>query len=84
VPLVEKEQLTLPEHLGLPLVFSEVRVTRSLVYVYCRPTWFPCQMVFVSFISNTTGVTSWAWTDNPYRSNCVKPWFEVVFVLRGL
>ena len=31
VPLVEQELFTVPEHLGSPLVFSVVRVTRSLV-----------------------------------------------------
>jgi hypothetical protein len=34
VPLVEKELPTLPEHMSSPLVFSGVRVTRSLIYVY--------------------------------------------------
>jgi len=35
VPLVEQELLTLPEHLSSPLVFSGVRVTRSLVLCVC-------------------------------------------------
>jgi hypothetical protein len=35
VPLVEQEQLNLPEHLNLPPIFSEVRVTRSLVLCLC-------------------------------------------------
>jgi hypothetical protein len=37
VPLVERELPTLPEHLPLPPVFSEVRVARSLVFcmVFC-------------------------------------------------
>ena len=34
VPLVEQELLTHPEHLSSPPVFSGVRFTRSLVYVY--------------------------------------------------
>jgi hypothetical protein len=36
---VEKELLTLPEHLSSFLVFVEVRVVRSLVFcvVFCRP-----------------------------------------------
>jgi hypothetical protein len=33
--LVEQELLTLPEHLSSPPVFSEVRVTRSLVLFVC-------------------------------------------------
>jgi hypothetical protein len=32
---VEQELLTLPEHLGSPLVFSGVRVTRYLVLYVC-------------------------------------------------
>jgi hypothetical protein len=35
VPLVEQELPTLPEHLTSPLVFSGVRVTRSLVLYVC-------------------------------------------------
>ena len=35
VPLVEQELLTLPEHQSSPLVFSGVRVTRSLVLCVC-------------------------------------------------
>jgi len=39
VSLVEQELFTLPEQLNSPLLFSEVRVTRSLalcVCMYCR------------------------------------------------
>jgi hypothetical protein len=35
VPLVEQDLLTLPEHLSSPLVFSWVRVTRSLALCIC-------------------------------------------------
>jgi len=35
VPVVEQELPTLPEHLSSPLVFSGVRVTRSLVLCVC-------------------------------------------------
>ena len=35
VPLVEQELPTLPEHMSSPLVFSGVRVTRSLVLYVC-------------------------------------------------
>ena len=35
VPLVEQELLTRPEHPSSPLVFSEVRVSRSLVLCIC-------------------------------------------------
>ena len=41
VPLVEQELLTLPEHLSSSLVFSGVRVPRSLVlYVCFVDRWF--------------------------------------------
>ena len=38
VPLVEQELFTLPEHMNLHPVFSEVCITRSLVFsvVFCR------------------------------------------------
>jgi hypothetical protein len=38
VPHVERELLTLPEHLNSPLVFSGVRVARSFVFcvMFCR------------------------------------------------
>jgi hypothetical protein len=35
------------------------------IYVYWCPTQFPCQMMFVLFNSNTTGVTSGAGTAIP-------------------
>jgi hypothetical protein len=35
VPLAEQELPTLPKHLSSPLVFSGVRVTRSLVLYVC-------------------------------------------------
>ena len=35
VSLVEQELLTFPEHLSSPPGFSEVRVTRSLVFYVC-------------------------------------------------
>jgi len=35
MPHVEEELLTLPQHLSSPPVFSEVRVTRSLISVQC-------------------------------------------------
>ena len=35
LPRVEQELPTLPEHLSSPLVFSGVRVTRSLVLCVC-------------------------------------------------
>ena len=35
MPLVEQELLTLPEHLSLPLVYSVVHVSRSLVLCEC-------------------------------------------------
>ena len=35
VPIVEQELVTLPKHLSSPLVFNEVRVTRSLALCVC-------------------------------------------------
>jgi len=35
------------------------------IYIYWCPTRFPCQMMLVSFNSNTTGVTNGAGTANP-------------------
>ena len=35
------------------------------IYVYWCPTWFPFQMMFVSFYSNKTGVINGAGTANP-------------------
>ena len=35
VSLVEQELLTLPEHLSSPMIFSGIRVTRSLVLYVC-------------------------------------------------
>ena len=47
VPLVERELLTLPEHLSSPPVFIGVRVTRSLVlYVFCRSLFVPLYLLF--------------------------------------
>jgi hypothetical protein len=41
VSLMEQELLTIPEHMSLPSVFSEVRVTRSLVLcVMCGRSLF--------------------------------------------
>ena len=44
MPLVEQELLTLPENLSSSLVFSEVRVTRSLVLC----VWFVDRCLFFS------------------------------------
>jgi hypothetical protein len=50
VPLVEQKLLTLPEHLSLPLVFSGVCVTQSLVFcvIFCLPFF-----VFIFIFSAT-------------------------------
>ena len=42
LPVLERELLTLPEHLSSPPVFSGVRVTRSLVLYVCF-----CRTLFV-------------------------------------
>ena len=49
VPLVEQEIPILPEHPSTPLVFSGVRVTRSLVLCVCFMCMF-CRSLFVLFL----------------------------------
>ena len=48
MPLVEQEQLTLPEHLSIHPVFSEVRVAQSLAF--CVLFCWSCVCPFVLFI----------------------------------
>ena len=50
------------------------------IYVYWCPTWFPYQMMFVSFSSNTTGVACGAGTTHPSGAPDFTPIF-VGFVL---
>jgi hypothetical protein len=49
--LVEQELLTIPKHLSLPLVFSEVSITQSSVLYVCFAdrclSWF--SIIFVQF-----------------------------------
>jgi hypothetical protein len=52
VPLVEQELLTLPEHMCSPPVFSEVRVTRSLVLYVC----FVNRFFFGAFVLFPLGI----------------------------
>ena len=54
------------------------------IYVYWCPTRFPCQMMFVSFNSNTTGVTSETGTADPFRSPWLHPQLLFGFVLLDL
>ena len=53
-------------------------------YVYWCPTRFPFEMTFVSFYSNTTGVTSGSWTVNPSGAPEFTPGFNRVRVVRSL
>ena len=49
----------------LPFVLKRVHVLFMLflfIYVNCCPTWFPYQVMFVSFNSNANGVTCWVGT----------------------
>ena len=54
------------------------------IYEYWCPTRFPYQMMFVSYSSNTTGVTCGAGTANPYGVPEFTPGFLVGFVSLGL
>jgi len=54
------------------------------IYVYWYPTRFPCQMMFVSFNSNTMGVTGGAGITNPSRAPESPSRFLVGFVLLDL
>jgi len=50
------------------------------IYVY----WFPSQMMFVPFSSNTMGVTSVAGTANHSRAHEFTPFFNLIRVTRSL
>ena len=54
------------------------------IYAYWCATRFPCQVMFVSFNSNTTGVTSGAGTANLYGSPGLTAGFSWVRVPRSL
>ena len=52
-----------------------------IFYVYWCPTRFPCQMMFGSFNSNTTGITIGTGTAKPFRTTWVQSQLLVGFVL---
>ena len=58
VSLVERELLTLPEHLSSPPVFSGVRVTRSLVLYVCFVArclfFFDIQILIIPLVSSNS------------------------------
>jgi len=54
---VEQELLTFPEHLSSPVVFSGVRVARSLVF---------CISVFVLFLAFVFSVLRFTVSDYPF------------------
>jgi len=54
-----------------------------IYYIYVCPTRFPYQMIFVSFNSNTTGVTCGAGAAN-FRNTWFHPRVLVGFVLLDL
>jgi hypothetical protein len=54
------------------------------IYAYWCATRFPCQMMFVSFISNTTGVTGGAGIANPSGAPELTAGFSGVRVPRSL
>ena len=54
------------------------------IYAYWCATRFPCQMMFVSFNSNTTGVTGGAGIANPSGAPELTAGFSGVRVPRSL
>jgi len=65
VPLVEQEQLTLPEHLSSSLDFSGIRVTQSLALCICFVDrclsfflWPLCCLSFFDLLSLITPLVS--------------------------
>jgi hypothetical protein len=63
VSLVEQERLTIQEHLNSPLVFSGVRVTRSLVLYVC---FFIVVCPFVLFLLSIVLSVLLRFTDSDY------------------
>jgi hypothetical protein len=54
------------------------------IYVHWCPTLFPCQMIFASFNSNTTGVANGTGTAKHFRNMSSPPVFSGVRVTRSL
>ena len=76
VPLVEQELLTLPEHLRSTLVFSYIRVARSLVLcvMFCRCClsfffWPLCYLSFIDLRILVTPLVSSSKTQSTPRRN---------------
>jgi hypothetical protein len=53
-------------------------------FVFIYAYWYPCQMMFVSFNSNTMAVTSGVVTVNTSRAHGFAPGFNEVRVTRSL
>ena len=68
----------------LPFVLHEVHVRSVLfvfIYVYWYPTRFPYHMMFLSFISNMTGITNDTGTAYPSGAPIFSLDFLLEFVL---
>ena len=65
VPLVEQELLTLPEHPRAPLVFSEVRVARSIIFcvMFCRSLYVFLFFFLLAIVLSVLWLTD---SDYPY------------------
>jgi hypothetical protein len=77
VPLVEQEQLTLPQHLSLPPVLSGVRVTRSLLLCVCFVD------LFVLFLLDIVLSVLLRYTDSDYPFGIFKL-FQLTIIIISL
>jgi len=75
VSLVEQELLTLPEHLTPPPVFSEVRVTRSLVLYVCFVD--RCLSFCTFFLLTIVLSVLLRYTDSDYPFGIFKLFFQI-------
>ena len=83
--LVDRELLTLPEHLSSPLVFSGVRVTRSLVLYVC---FVDCCLSFCTFSFGHCVVCSSStyaiWLPLWYLQTLLTVWYFFCFFIYNL
>jgi hypothetical protein len=73
LPIVEQEVTTLPQHLISPPVFSWVRVTRTLVFVYC---FVDHCLSFLSFFLLAIMLSVLRFTDSDYPIGIFKLFFN--------
>ena len=56
-------------------LFGGISCFFNVICIHWCPTWCPCQMTFMSFNSNTTGITNEEGTVNPFRRPELIPGF---------